>query len=133
MTNEYASPEDRIRLAEFMGWKRLADDPDHPKYDEWFPPNNWKRSASTPLTYHTLGLPDPLNDHTDCHALRDALQRAGYDIEVWWSGTAYEHRSNVNCRVKMKYRSDWSPRPPEGEAFDDYRTGVVTLALDVVP
>ena len=76
-------------------------------------------------------LPDPENNANDCEALIRWLQERGYDIEIWWSGTAYTHRSNVNCRVKMKYRSDWE-RPKEGTAYDDWKQGVCELALKVI-
>lgn len=118
--NKYTLPEDQIRLAEFMGWKRLADDPEHPRYDDWFPPNNWKRSASTLLAYHTLGLPDPLNSHANCHALIEALNRDGWRVEF-----NFANDGEVWTRIKRGWEeaSQW---------FKDYRTGVVTMALKVI-
>ena len=49
---------------------------------------------------------NPFTDANDCEALVRWLQEKGYDIEIWWSGTAFTHRSNVHCRAKLKYRSD---------------------------
>ena len=119
---------DRIRLAEAMGWKC---GPVHTVavMGRQIPAQRWIDPEGNDLS--PAALPDPANDANDCEALIRWLQEKGYDIEIWWSGTAYTHRSNVNCRVKAKYRSDWE-RITEGKAYDDWKHGVCELALEVL-
>ena len=114
-------PEGRILLAEFCGWRpqyqrqNMHDDPMIVA---------WHRDGFTQTV-----APDPLHNDTDCMALIEALQLAGYDVETWHSGVAHMHRSNVPCRVKVSFRA--GPFMPEGLACDNYREGVVTLAIEI--
>lgn len=116
MTNEYASPEDRARLAEFMGWKRgrvstvtiMGKDISHQR---WIDPDGSDVGM----------LPDPLNSHNDCHALIEAL-RADEKFVALYFGKLHRVRLYVETG-KFRHES-WSG--------DDYRTGVVTLALAVI-
>ena len=103
---DYPTPDARIRLAEFVGgdrWEAYINPSKHPE---------------------CVSLPDPLNDHTDCHALIEALRD----------------------REKIAVQCDHLPplAKPANVFFmrhdldlfwlgDDYRVGVVTLALEVVP
>ena len=132
MTNEYASPEDRIRLAEFMGWKwddtiRPRDHECYPRFACWIPPNHdpklrkklgyrWRRFED---------LPDPLNDYADCHALIEALTRLpGVPVVTMEIGLNSDHSVAIS-RDGLGY-------PKWIEKCDDYRTGVVTLALEIL-
>ncbi len=123
MTNEYASPEDRIRLAEFVGWIPVTDrdDFERGKAPRWRDPEHGTEGN------YVSDLPDPLNDHTDCHALRDALREQGYLTTVHYGFDAYSPYDSVKLEThpeRMDYERTWSG--------PDYRTGVVTLALEVL-
>ncbi len=113
---DYASPEDRIRLAEFMGWRvneRLTTD----EARIWIMPGDDEDGG----WYFDWQLPDPLNSHTDCHALIEALRAYDKPVSLYFGEL---HRVELYAGTgKLKHES-WSG--------DDYRTGVVTLALEVL-
>ncbi len=98
--NEYTSPEDRIRLAEFCGIKNFG------KYlgQRWF---------------------DPLNDHNDCHALIEALHRDGKIVR------REDGPEFVNTEVRI-WHFGMAGKPRIWTGNEDYRTGVVTLALEIL-
>ena len=63
-------PEGRILLAEFVGWRYEYDD--GTEY-----PHVWRRPDNVVDQWRVKchdDLPDPLNNHADCHALIEALR-----------------------------------------------------------
>ena len=106
---DYPTPDARIRLAEFVGCKR----DDHPLRDKdhWFWPNGKQGDP-----------PDPLTDHTDCHALIEALRGKGWRPEVRWSKRIGIRLNRIGAPSNIgRYRT-----------FDTWNEGVVTLALEIL-
>ena len=62
---------DRIKLAEAMGWERT-------KYDRWLSPDRKMRCEEPP---------DPFTDANDCEALIEFLNSKGWQVEVHWQFT----------------------------------------------
>lgn len=118
-----ADMNDRIKLAEAMGWK-LIELADGTKY--WQAPNEKIEGAGQ------KNPPDPFTDANDCEALIRHLNGQKYDVEIWHSGNGPEHggRCNVSCRVKVS--PTVGPYMREGLACDDWKQGVCELALKVL-
>ena len=119
---------DIIRIAEAMGWKKLPPELLDERYGEpQFGPGCWTNLDNVFVSEN--GLPNPKTNHADCHALIEWLNERGYDVEIWWSGNATRPQ-DVKCRVLIRFR-DGRYRQ-EGEAYDDYRLGVVELTLKLL-
>ncbi len=111
MTNEYASPEDRIRLAEFVDrcHEYVASGMDEDG-------QACQNCGCGPHDDY-----DPLNNHTDCHALIEALRADDKPVALYFGKL---HRVSLYVETGKFRHESWSG--------DDYRTGVVTLALEVL-
>ena len=110
---------DRIRLAEFVGWWRDSSRTPRAAIDEhldWVAPTGDRWFPGT-------SIPDPLHNHADCHALIEALNDARYVVEICKGLLA------AGDLVKI---STLNPRPEWTWTGPDYRTGVVTLALEIL-
>ena len=115
MTNQ----NERIALAEFMGWKCTSK--------TTYPTGAVHKSMWRDPIHGTAGntvcdLPDPRNNDTDCMALVDALNKAGHVVRVAF----YKN----GCDVQV---GDWRYEGGvSSEGRDYYRDGVCELAMKVI-
>lgn len=77
-----------------------------------------------------FALSDPFTDANDCDALIKHLNGLGWDINIWFSGNADSHRSNVSCRVRARFRDGSKDR--YDIPCDNWMRGVCELALKVL-
>jgi len=104
-----SNDEQRIRLAEWMGWKRVTLKTfGGAKSDVWESPSGRQAANS---------LPNPREDANDCEALIEFLNERKYDVEVTHGtkGTDY-----VFVGRFMKKGHKWKG--------DDWKHGVCDLA-----
>lgn len=104
---------DRIRLAEWQGWKRCDPDSEY-----FFPPNGARPSG--PETYHILGLPQPDKYERDCHELIKHLNGLGWIVRISIGPDA----ADVWIETLANECHDWSG--------DNWMHGVCELALKVI-
>lgn len=102
---------DRIKLAEAMGWKlrNIAK-------DDRFPMLKWIRSDGQVVTTF-----DPFTDANDCNALIKHLNGLGYDIVI---GINASGRHDVD----LHYDATWVSH----KQGDNWMHGVCELALKVI-
>ena len=109
--------EDRIKLAEAMGYKTTR------QTEEWHGPT-WE--GLCPLGERTWRLPDPFTDANDCEALIRFLGARGMGIDIYM-------RPWMDAESVVVYMQgepvDWKERRWTG---DDWKQGVCELALAVL-
>ena len=115
---------DRIKLAEAMGWIPAAHPQDR-KYQCWIDPNHNGRKVSDQQ------LPDPFTDANDCHALIKHLngQHISVSVTQWAS---YGTLPSVNVAGKCGVRFDHNIGTHQEWTGDNYMQGVCELALEVL-
>lgn len=114
---DYPAPDARIRLAEFVGWKRI--------HARTMIPERSGVYGYLPHMSQAQPIPDPLNDHNDCHALIEALHKNGVMMTIWYP---FSDQCVVDASRDGYLTESLKQRCPNG----DYRTGVVTLALEIL-
>lgn len=97
---------DRIKLAEAMGLKD---------------------SFGQPVDRNGAFFPG--TDANDCESLIKHLNLQRWDIDIWHSGNAHTHRSNVPCRVRFRFADGSRSYDWDG---DDWKQGVCELALKIL-
>ncbi len=105
------SDQDRIRLAEAMGWEN---------------PHKWRWQKPDADDYRNEP-PDPFTDANDCEALIQWLNEQGYGltIEPWANGHSVAIYSNTQTMNEdTEFVASW--------AGDDWKQGVCELALKVI-
>ena len=105
--------DDRIKLAEAMGWKPIPDDPGW-----WLCPENG-------VGYEADELPDPFTDANDTEALIDHVSEH-YSVIVHFKSD--RHPAYVDF-----YRSNDTLNHPTHKWYgDDWKKGVCELVLKVL-
>ncbi len=115
---------DRIKLAEAMGWYRITD-PDefvkqwkipatHFSDGAWVSPDHRNLTAELPF--------DPENDANDCNALIKHLNGLEWHVEII-------HYASDHAEVSIEQHPDGLPVDWEG---DNWMHGVCELALKVI-
>ena len=109
--------QDRIRLAEAMGWMRCPDQ-NGAVIDLWMHRERW------PERWFNLDeLPDPFTDANDCDAVIAKLNER-FDIGIRFHR---EHGHSIEI-----YGVGGQGNKPLHWSGDDYKTGVCELALKVL-
>lgn len=121
---------DRIKLAEAMGWRRMTAPPTKERSGQyiendpvWIPPETDQEPLPNYLDLEEL--PDPENDANDCSALIKYLNGFGYEVHVMWPDTA---RDDLTYTVELYNH----PKKTEKWSGDNWMQGVAELALKVI-
>ena len=120
---------DRIKLAEAMGWK--WDKSTRPRAFEGYP--NWCcwiRPSGGEFRFSPEDMPDPFTDANDCETLITHLNEQGWQVEVHWqhcndeqlAAGAYIHIWNRDSEIHERTDID----------VDRWKEGVCKLALKVL-
>ena len=119
---------DRIKLAEVMGWNNITDqhlDTDSNLYVlGGFPPDTRAYGVRS-------SLPDPFTDANDCEALIRWLNEQGwyFHIEQW--DTIKREKKNTLIELYRTRLTSWKNDTWWGD-FTDWKQGVCELALKVL-
>lgn len=87
--------EDRIKLAEAMGWQRRSHDFGG---DTWLPPGVDDGTWENPEIFQTDRLPNPFEDANDANALVVYLTQKGYEVHIMWPS---KDRKALKGKVKL--------------------------------
>ena len=115
---------DLDKLATAMGYVKISN------YTGSFADQQGTEHWTHPDGYVVFEVPDPENDANDCNSLIKHLNGLHWDLNIWFSGNADSHRSNVAYRVKGRFR-DGSKGSYEIPC-DNWMHGVCELALKVI-
>jgi len=104
--------QDRIKLAEAMGWKPLGGE-----WDKKGDPPAWEGPDIIGAFYD---LPDPFTDANDCEALIRWLNEQGYQVQVIFGFGVSDQVWIGHNKIQI------------GEVISDWMHGVCELALKVI-
>ena len=111
--------QDRIRLAEAMGWKWSLRNVTY-KTGQWTSPDGVESEV---WCYHESLPFDPFTDANDCDAVIAKLNDEGYWFEMRLHWPAIGHFVTLH-HIAAGKSGEWQG--------DDYKTGVCELALKVL-